>query len=147
MEAAAGTKNFRGGIFQRIAAGKRGNFMAHDVLRAKAGKSFPDFNLGDAFLRGVQDEPADEGGPETTDEITLNCKDSGNGYGFAERPPCAEKNHGVGDDPSAESRRASGFGEIFGQAPDDGPKNSSSIERESGQEVKTTKEGIRAADQ
>jgi len=49
MEAAAGAENFRGVIFQRIAAGERGNFVAHDVLRAKAGESFPDFNLGDAF--------------------------------------------------------------------------------------------------
>jgi len=64
MEAAAGAENFRGVIFQRIAAGERGNFVAHDVLRAKAGESFPDFNLGDALLRGVQDEPADEGDPK-----------------------------------------------------------------------------------
>src|SRR5882672_7520673 len=133
MEAAAGAENLRGVVFQRIAAGEGWNFVAHYVLRAKAGESFPDFNLGDAFLSGVQDEPADEGGPETTDEITLNCKDTGNGHGLAERPPCAGENHGVGDDFSACARHARRSREVFRNAPNDGAEDSSAVEWEPGQ--------------
>src|SRR5437879_1977577 len=61
MEAAAGAEDFRGVVFQRIAAGERGNFVAHDVLCAKAREGFPNFNLSNAFLCGVQNKPADHG--------------------------------------------------------------------------------------
>ena len=123
MEPAAGAEDFFGVILERVAAGEGGNLVAHDVLSTKAGETFANFDLRDAFLGGVQDKKADEGSPKTLGDLIVK------------NSPDAEENHDVGDNLSGSAGDASGGGEILFNAPNDGSEDATAVEREAWQKI------------
>lgn len=131
MAAAASAQNFGAILFERDGAADGGNFVAHDVGGAQASKSFANRGLRDAFLRGVQEEKADENAPKTLGDKSL------------ENAKAAEKDHGVGDHAAAGASDARSFREVFAGAPDDGAENPAAIEGETWKKIENRKQKIR----
>ena len=65
VAAATGAQGFLPVVFERNISRDGRHFVAHDVGGAKAVQGFANGNLGDAFLRRIQQEPPDESKPQT----------------------------------------------------------------------------------
>src|SRR6266436_9942645 len=122
MTAAPGAKHFGTVFFESNVPRNGGHFLAHNVGGAEAGEGLPDGYLSDALLRGVQNEPADQDGPEHLC-IAVN------------HLPHAPKNHRISDQLSAGACDTRGFLEIPGGSPDHRSENSASVEWKSRQEI------------
>src|ERR1700674_3956084 len=114
MAAAAGAEHFRAVFFKRDVPGGSRHFLAHHISGTEADEGLPHSYLSDALPRGVQNEIANQDGPEHL-HITVN------------HFPNAPKNYRVCDQLSASARDTSRLFKISGCAPYDGAKDSSSI--------------------
>ena len=116
MAAPASAKNFGTVFLERNMAADRGNFLAHNVGGAQPSKRFPYSNLGDAFLSGVEQEPADENEPQTGLPIGL------------EKEGSAVSHDAIGHKFSGGASDARSSRKVFGFAPHDSAENSAAIQ-------------------
>jgi len=73
MATAPRAQHFCAIFFERDVSWNCGHFLAHDVGGAEAGEGLPNRHLSDAFLRGVQNEPANEGNQRPFCTYPLNA--------------------------------------------------------------------------
>src|SRR5260370_23920536 len=110
--------DFLGIVFQRDVSRHSGHFMALDVSGVQSAERLSNRHLRHAFLRRIQQKPADKGKPQPRSPLP-----------FHQPQPCAKNNQSVRDDFSAGARNLGGAREIFCYPPDDGAENSAAVQR------------------